>query len=102
MLTCEKGALIYLRASLNEFDEVSREGAPRAPAGSRDGKRTVDRPRRRRGRGEIQDQKTAVLSAAAALTPGFRKSDVMKHSGSSKDLGRCCRSWLRMGGFAEK
>ena len=41
-----------------------------------------------RQRGQIQEQKDAILRAASLLPAGFRRADVMKQTNSETDLSR--------------
>src|SRR6266550_3215705 len=77
--------------SLSEF-AVASGGRGRTGVG-RGGERGVSAGRsagrrRRSTADEVQQLKDLALKTAHALTPGFRKGDVMKRSGSRVDLGR--------------
>src|SRR5690348_1452569 len=51
---------------------------------------------------EVQRQKDIALSAAKALSPGFRKGDVMRRSRSNVDLGRALSLLVRDGVLTRK
>jgi hypothetical protein len=84
---------------------VSRHGGP--------GRRHIARPlppattggRARRSRAtaeEVQRQKDLALETARTLSPGFRKGDVMKRSGSRADLGRALSLLVKEGKLSKK
>jgi len=67
------------RSARNGSVERRHAGRPLAPPSGR---------RRRSTAEEVQKLKDLALEAARSLSPGFRKGDVMKRSGSRVDLGR--------------
>ena len=94
--------------SLAEFvHESGRRG--RAAGGDRHGERGAAAPtgqkpgrRRRSTADEVQRLKDLALEAARALSPGFRKGDVMKRSGSRTDLGRALSLLVKEGKLSKK
>src|SRR5262249_33608113 len=67
------------RSARNGSVERRHAGRPLAPTKGR---------RRRSTAEEVQQLKDLALETARSLSPGFKKGDVMKRSGSRVDLGR--------------
>ncbi len=84
------------RSSRNGAVERHRGGRPVAPDSSKDGRR------HRATAQEVQHLKDLALETARSLSPGFRKGDVMKRSGSRTDLGRALSLLVKEGKLAKK
>jgi hypothetical protein len=93
--------------SLAEFVEGT------SPASSRNGsveRRHAGRPlapskggrRRRSTAEEVQQLKDLAFETARELSPGFKKGDVMKRSGSRVDLGRALSLLVKEGKLSKK
>jgi hypothetical protein len=80
------------RGSAGGVRHVGRNG----PAGRSAGRR------RRSTADEVQQLKDVALEAARELSPGFRKGDVMKQSGSRVDLGRALSLLVKEGKLSKK
>src|SRR5262245_32901541 len=93
--------------SLGDFVEGSN---PRSTRNGSVERRTAGRPvapakggrRRRSTAEEVQQLKDLALEAARSLSPGFRKGDVMKRSGSRVDLGRALSLLVKEGKLSKK
>jgi hypothetical protein len=82
------------RSTRNGSVERRHAGRPLAPAkGGR---------RRRSTAEEVQQLKDLALETARSLSPGFRKGDVMKRSGSRTDLGRALSLLVKEGKLSKK
>src|SRR5262245_51978372 len=82
------------RSTRNGSVERRHAGRPLAPAkGGR---------RRRSTAEEVQELKDLALETARSLSPGFRKGDVMKRSGSRTDLGRVLSLLVKEGKLSKK
>ena len=82
------------RSARNGSVERRHAGRPLGPAkGGR---------RRRSTAEEVQQLKDVALEAARSLSPGFRKADVMKRSGSRVDLGRALSLLVKEGKLSKK
>ena len=91
--------------SLSEF-VVESGGRGRAGGNRHSGRdmsagRSAGR-RRRSTADEVQQLKDLALETARALSPGFRKGDVMKRSGSRVDLGRALSLLVKEGKLSKK
>jgi hypothetical protein len=80
------------RSTRNGSVERRHAGRPLAKAGRR----------RRSTAEEVQHLKDVALEAARSLSPGFRKGDVMKRSGSRVDLGRALSLLVKEGKLSKK
>jgi hypothetical protein len=87
--------------SLAEFAAESGRGRTRR-AGRRAGRDVPAGRRRRSTADEVQQLKDLALETARALSPGFRKGDVMKRSGSRVDLGRALSLLVKEGKLSKK
>jgi hypothetical protein len=82
------------RSKRNGSVERRHAGRPLAPAkGGR---------RRRSTAEEVQQLKDLALETARSLSPGFKKGDVMKRSGSRVDLGRALSLLVKEGKLSKK
>jgi len=81
------------RSSRNGSVERRHAGRPIAPSSGR---------RRRSTAEEVQQLKDLALETARSLSPGFRKGDVMKRSGSRVDLGRALSLLVKEGKLSKK
>jgi hypothetical protein len=82
------------RSARNGSVERRHAGRPLAPPkGGR---------RRRSTAEEVQQLKDLALETARSLSPGFKKGDVMKRSGSRVDLGRALSLLVKEGKLSKK
>jgi hypothetical protein len=81
------------RSARNGSVERRHAGRPLAPPTDR---------RRRSTAQEVQELKDLALETARSLSPGFRKGDVMKRSGSRIDLGRALSLLVKEGKLSKK
>jgi hypothetical protein len=81
------------RSSLHELFDGSQSGHVSTSSESL----KQNRAKGTRLRGNINDQKEAVLRAARALAPGFRKSDIMNHVDAPGDYSRALTLLVKEG-----
>jgi hypothetical protein len=81
------------RSARNGSVERRHPGRPLAPPSGRRHRSTAE---------EVQQLKDVAFEAARSLSPGFRKGDVMKRSGSRVDLGRALSLLVKEGKLSKK
>jgi hypothetical protein len=81
------------RSARNGSVERRHAGRPIAPPSGRRKRSTAE---------EVQELKDLALETARSLSPGFRKGDVMKRSGSRVDLGRALSLLVKEGKLSKK
>jgi len=81
------------RSARNGSVERRHAGRPLAPSTGRRHRSTAE---------EVQKLKDLALETARSLSPGFRKGDVMKRSGSRIDLGRALSLLVKEGKLSKK
>lgn len=95
-------------ASMREFVRGSDATSARHAAPQRRNGRAISQPasnggrRKRSTAEEVQQLKDLALETARSLSPGFRKGDVMKRSGSRADLGRALSLLVKEGKLAKQ